>query len=115
AHSSVVTGQSPLTGDLRRHESVQSGTPFMPTRRSVFAVPIAEFAAALLARPEVAPRAQVTAEQVAQLLPGTAVVVYTIEDLENPAWTRKAIAGDVEVSRTMEFSAGTLGTLAENK
>jgi len=87
----------------------------MPTRRSVFAVPIAEFAAALLARPEVAPRAQVTAEQVAQLLPGTAVVVYTIEDLENPAWTRKAIAGDVEVSRTMEFSAGTLGTLAENK
>jgi RND family efflux transporter MFP subunit len=74
-----------------------------------------EFAAALLARPEVVPRAQVTAEQVAQLLPGIAVVVYTIEDLDNPAWTCKAIAGDIEVGGTIEFSAGTLGAVAENK
>src|SRR5271166_3236491 len=87
----------------------------MATRRPAFAVPVAEFAAALLARPEVGPRAQVTAEQVAQLLPGTAVVVYIIEDLANPSWTRKAIAGEVTVSGTMEFGAGTLGTMAENK
>jgi RND family efflux transporter MFP subunit len=87
----------------------------MATRGSLFAVPVVEFAAALLARPEVGPRAQVTADRVAQLLPGTAVVVYIIEDLDHPAWTRKAIAGEVEVGGTMEFSAGTLGTLAENK
>src|SRR5579859_1644177 len=87
----------------------------MAIERSVFAVPVAEFAAALLARSEVAPRAQVTAEQVAQLLPGTAVVVYIIEDLDNPAWTHKAIAGEVEVGGTLEFGAGTLGAMAESK
>jgi RND family efflux transporter MFP subunit len=87
----------------------------MATQKSKFAVPVAEFAAALLARPEVGPRAQVTAEQVAQLLPGTAVVVYIIEELDHPVWTRKAITGEVEVGGTMEFGAGPLGTLAENK
>jgi len=87
----------------------------MATQRGVFAVPVAEFAAALLARPEVGPRAQVTAAQVAQLSPDSAVVVYVIEDPDNPAWTRKAIAGDVKVGESMEFSAGTLGTVAENK
>lgn len=87
----------------------------MATQRSEFAVPVAEFAAALLARPEVGRRAQVTAEQVTQLMPGIAVVVYIIEDLENPAWTHKAVAGEVEVGGTMEFSAGTLGTVAENR
>ena len=69
----------------------------MAAQRSAFAVPVAEFAAALLSRAEVGPRAQVTAERIADLLPGIAVVVYMIEDLENPAWTRKAIAGDIEV------------------
>src|ERR1700733_9893325 len=86
----------------------------MATRGSAFAVPVAEFATALLSRSEVGPRAQVTAEQVAQLLPGTAAVVYVIEDLANPAWTRKAIAGEVTVSTTVEFSGGTLGTLTES-
>ena len=87
----------------------------MATRKSAFEVPLAEFAAALLARAEVGPRAQVTAEQVAQLLPGTAVVVYLIEDLDNPAWTAKAIAGEVTVGQTMEFGTGTLGAVAERK
>jgi RND family efflux transporter MFP subunit len=87
----------------------------MASRRTAFAVPVAEFAAALLARAEVGPRAQVTAEQVAQLLPGAAVVVYIIDDLDNPAWTRRALAGDVTVSAAVEFDAGTLGAVAENK
>jgi RND family efflux transporter MFP subunit len=87
----------------------------MATRRPAFIVPIAEFAAALLARAEVSPRAQVTAQQIAQLLPGTAVVVYIIEDLDNPAWARKAVAGDVTVGETIDFIAGTLGTVAEKK
>lgn len=87
----------------------------MANLRSAHAVPITEFAAALLARPEVGQRAQVTAEQVAELLPGTAVVVYIIEDLDDPAWARKAIAGEVEVGDTLDFGTGTLGTVAENK
>jgi RND family efflux transporter MFP subunit len=87
----------------------------MVTQRSEFAIPVAEFAAALLAQPGVGPRAQVTAEQVAQLLPGTAVVVYLIDDLTHPAWTRKAIAGEIEVGSPIELSAGTLGTVAESK
>jgi RND family efflux transporter MFP subunit len=87
----------------------------MATQRSEFTISVAEFAAALLERSEVGPRAQVTAEQIAQLLPGTAVVVYIIEDLDDPSWTRKAIAGEVEVGGTLEFAAGTLGAVAENK
>jgi RND family efflux transporter MFP subunit len=87
----------------------------MAIQRSEFTVPVMEFAAALLTRSELSPRAQVTAEQVAQLLPDTAAVVYVIEDLENPAWIRKATAGEVEVARTLEFTAGALGTVAENK
>ena len=87
----------------------------MATRRSVFAVPIAEFAAALLAGPEVRPRAQVTAMQVAQLLPGIAVVVYTIEDQDQPSWTPKATAGEVEVAEGLEFNFGTLGMVAERR
>ncbi len=87
----------------------------MATRKSAFEVPVAEFAAALLARAEVGPRAQVTAEQIAQLLPGAAVVVYVIEDLDNPFWTAKAIAGEVTVGGAMEFGAGTLGAVTERK
>lgn len=87
----------------------------MATRRSEFTVPVADFAATLLSRSEVSPRAQVTAEQAAQLLPDTAVVVYIVEDLDNPAWTRKAVAGEVEVGSEFEFAAGTLGAVAENK
>jgi GAF domain-containing protein len=87
----------------------------MAVGRSSFVVPMAEFAAALLSRSEVPPRARVTAQQVAQLLPGTAVVVYIIEDLDDPAWTRKAVAGEVEVGGELEFAAGKLGAVAENK
>ncbi len=87
----------------------------MATQRSKFAVPVAEFATALLARQEVGPRARVTADQVTLLLPSTAAVVYIVEDLDNPVWTRIAIAGEVKVGVTTEFHAGTLGTFARNK
>ncbi len=87
----------------------------MAIRRPVFEVPIADFAAALLARPEVGPRARATAEQVAQLLPGTAVVVYVIEDQEQPSWTPKATAGEISVAGGMDFNSGTLGLVAEGR
>jgi len=87
----------------------------MVTRRPAFAVPVGEFAGALLAQLEVAPRAQVIADQVAQLLPDAAVVVYVIDDQDNPSWTPKATAGEITVSAALEFEAGTLGTVAEKK
>ena len=87
----------------------------MATRRLLFAVPVTDFAAALLVRPEMGPRAQVIAERVVRLLPGSAAVIYTIDDADKPVWIRKAIAGEVEVSGTMKFSTGTLGAVAEGK
>src|SRR5579872_419822 len=85
----------------------------MATRRPEFAIPVAEFAAALLARPEVARRSQIIAEQVARLLPGGPVVVYVIEDQENPTWQPKAMAGDITSARGVESDCGTLGTVFE--
>lgn len=87
----------------------------MAIRRQAFAVPVAEFAASLLAQQEVGPRARVIADQVAQLLPDMAVVVYVIEDQESPTWISKATAGEITVTGTMEFETGTLGTVAENR
>jgi RND family efflux transporter MFP subunit len=75
---------------------------------------VAPFAAALLGQQEVGPRAQVIADQIAQLLPGIKVVVYVIEDQQNPAWTPKATAGEITVGVT-EFDSGTLGVVAANK
>ena len=87
----------------------------MATRRPRFAVPVAPFAASLLAQQEVGPRAQVIADQIAQLLPGIAVVVYVIEDQQNPAWAPKATAGEVTVGDVTEFDSGALGAVAANK
>jgi len=87
----------------------------MTTRRPRVAVPVAPFASALLTQQEVGPRAQVIADQIAQLLPGIAVVVYVIEDQENPTWTPKAISGEITVGEVAGFDAGTLGTVAANR
>jgi len=87
----------------------------MTTRRPGIDAPVAPFASALLTQQEVGPRARVIADQIAQLLPGIAVVVYVIEDQQNPAWTPKAIAGEITVGDVTEFDSGTLGTVAANK
>ncbi len=85
----------------------------MATRRQTSAVPVAEIAAALLAQPEVVPRARVIADQVAAILPGAAAVVYVIPEQDNPEWTAKATAGEVAVGEVFDFNAGTLGVVAE--
>jgi RND family efflux transporter MFP subunit len=87
----------------------------MATRRPASAVQVAELAATLLAQPEVAPRARVIANRVAELLPDAAVVVYVIPDQENPAWTAKATAGEITVGEVPDFNGGTLGTVAESR
>jgi len=85
----------------------------MATQRPGFVL-VGEFAAALLKVREAGPRAQLVADQVVQLLPGTAAVVYVIEDRESPSWTPKATAGEISVANHVAFQAGTLGAVVES-
>jgi RND family efflux transporter MFP subunit len=79
------------------------------------AVPVNEIASALLAVSEVASRAQVIADRVCQVLPGSAAVVYVIEDHDDPSWKVKATAGDIQAAEVVELNAGTLGRLASRQ
>jgi GAF domain-containing protein len=88
----------------------------MATHRPSLAVPLADFAATLLSQRELAPRAQTTADQIAALLPGSAVVVYVVDDQSAPSWTARGIAGEVELAeKVVELESGTLGRLAERR
>src|SRR5207253_10889889 len=76
----------------------------------------AEFAAALLAERGLVPRARVVVDQVALLLPGTAVVIYAIEDQESPAWRAVAATGEISVHHNIiKMGKGALGEIAERK
>ena len=87
----------------------------MATQRHGFEIPLADFAATLLLQREVGQRAQLIAEQAAQLEPGCHVVVYVIEDQEDPAWSPKGLSGDIRVgSEKLDFHGGTLGMLTES-
>src|SRR3984957_19463496 len=85
----------------------------MAEQKSEFVVSVTQFGASLLSQQEVAPRAQLTADQCEQLLAETLVVVYVVSDQNNPSWIPKASAGDISVLPEIEFQQGTLGTLAE--
>ncbi|HXY03158.1 MAG TPA: GAF domain-containing protein, partial [Terriglobales bacterium] len=87
----------------------------MGTQKSELVLPLAEFAGTLLSQQEVMPRAQTTAEHIAEVVPGGVVVVYVVEDQGNPAWTVKAITGDVDVNEVINFDHGPLGAVAESK
>ncbi len=77
---------------------------------------LGEFAARLLGEREVAPRARIISAKVAELVPGSAVVVYVVEDQANPSWTPKSILGDVKVSHNkVDYYDGTLGEVAKSK
>jgi RND family efflux transporter MFP subunit len=76
---------------------------------------VAQIAAALLAQSEVAQRARIVADWLIESLPGTAAVVYVIRDQDNPAWTVMTRAGEITVGEVVEFSAGTLGAVAESR
>lgn len=87
----------------------------MQTQRPLSAISISDFGAALLGQQNLGPRAQIVADAVSQVFPGMAVVVYVIGDEENPCWTPKATAGEITVAKEMEFEAGTLGRVAQNR
>jgi len=87
----------------------------MGTQKPELVLPLADLAGTLLSQQEVMPRAQAIAEEVASLFPGAAVVVYVIEDQGNPAWSAKAIAGDVDVNEVIDFNHGPFASVAESK
>jgi RND family efflux transporter MFP subunit len=88
----------------------------MPTKSLISAVRLNEFAASLLSQREVVPRARLIAEQVAEIIPNSAVVVYVVIDPQNPRWTPKATAGEIALgAEEIEFQGGTLGAAAELK
>src|SRR3954471_8007323 len=86
----------------------------MATQRPAFAVPLTEFAAALLGEREVLPRARITAQQVADIFSGMGVVVYTLEEGDDGKhWTPKSNFEITLEDRTVDYEAGTLGAMAE--
>jgi RND family efflux transporter MFP subunit len=83
----------------------------MATQRPAPFTPESDFAGLLLAEREVAPRAQVIAQEAAALLPGCAIQVYLYNEDASPAWSVKGTVGDVSVEDSSD--AATLARLAE--
>ncbi|MGB7169869.1 MAG: GAF domain-containing protein [Acidobacteriaceae bacterium] len=78
--------------------------------------PFAELPSALLSELEIGPRARLIAASVAELIPESAVVVFTIEDRAAPVWTARATAGEITVEGgAIALDAGTLGAVAEER
>ncbi|MFI5089934.1 MAG: efflux RND transporter periplasmic adaptor subunit [Terriglobales bacterium] len=81
-----------------------------------FATSFTELAMALLSSSEVVPRARLIAQQVAELAPGSGVVVYALDRSGDPVWVPKATAGEVAFEQAeIPFDSGTLGALSEKK
>ena len=81
----------------------------------VFSVPLIDFAAALLSERELTARARIIVRQVSELLPGSAVAVFVLEDQQFPAWRLKAYIGDISLEGEVPIDSGTLGRLAEER
>ncbi len=78
--------------------------------------PFAELPSALLSELEMGPRARLVAASVAELVPESAVVVFTIEEPEAPVWTARATAGEITVDGgAIPLESGTLGAVAEER
>lgn len=85
----------------------------MATQRPAVSTPEGDFAGQLLAEREVAPRAQVIAQEAAALLEGCAINVYLYNADEIPAWPVKGRVGEATVGESYE--AATLARLAERR
>lgn len=81
-----------------------------------FATSFTDLAMALLSSSEVVPRARLIAQQVAELVPDSGVVVYVLDRSGEPVWTPKATAGEVAFEEPqIPLEAGTLGALNEKQ
>jgi RND family efflux transporter MFP subunit len=87
----------------------------MPIQSSRLVLNLAAFSARLLEQQEVSPRSRITAQTIAQALPGTAVNIYvTGSDAEGDIWMAIASAGEAAVPEsTIPLQTGILGILAK--
>jgi len=86
----------------------------MPIQITMLTLNIAELSDRLLEEQEVFPRARITAQTIAEALPGSAVNIYTTTPLaDGDAWTVMATAGENAVPEAaIPLQTGTLGILA---
>jgi RND family efflux transporter MFP subunit len=86
----------------------------MPIQTSGLALNVAALSARLLEEFEVQPRARITAQSIAEALPGSSVNVYATAALTNSnGWTLLARVGEAAIPEAaIPFEAGTLGVLA---
>ncbi len=89
----------------------------MPIQISRLTLNIAALSARLLEEHEVTPRARITAQTLAEALPGSAVNVYAITALaEGNVWTVMATAGEAaKPEAAVPLQTGTLGILARER
>jgi RND family efflux transporter MFP subunit len=81
-----------------------------------FDISLSELAMALLSASEVVARARLIAQQVAELVPGSGVVVYVIDRSGEPVWVPKATAGEVAFEEPqIPLDFGTLGALSQKR
>ena len=85
----------------------------MATHRPAVSTPEGDFAGQLLAEREVAPRAELIAQQASARLEGCAINVYVYNEDEIPAWPVKGRVGEATVEESYE--AATLTRLAETR
>jgi RND family efflux transporter MFP subunit len=84
--------------------------------KSTFVDVQARFLSSLLQEREVQPRAFLLAQHFTEILPGSAAVVYLLEQHDDiTQWSSKAVAGDIHLdNEAIPPDAGTLGLLAKN-
>ena len=75
----------------------------------------ARFLSALLQEREVQPRAILLAQQITEVLPGSAAVVYLLKEHEEARyWSAQAIAGDIHLDdAAIPLNSGTLGLVVK--
>ena len=84
----------------------------MATQGSVVAMDVATFSTQLLESREVLPRARTIAQTISDLLPGSAAVVYLLQ--QGRQWTAQCAVGEVTVhDPVVELNHGTFGTLVD--
>jgi hypothetical protein len=88
----------------------------MAIQSSSLSLDVAALSARLLEEREVSPRARITAQKLAEALPGSAVNVYAVAPLpDGDVWAVMATAGEAAAPETtIPLQTGTLGILARD-
>ena len=78
--------------------------------------PLTDLSPALLAELEIGPRARIIAAAVAELVPESAIIIFSIDDPQAPVWTAKAMVGEITVDGDpIPLESGTLGAVARER